>query len=457
MHIGIVVWSLTFAKGGLERVGAELAGAMRARGHAVTVFCQDPTGKGQARYPLPEGVTVARFAADESRAGRDRLRALLTGRGLDVLAALFSWRDMLWFPAVLEGSGLPLLLSEHNHPDVINGQRWNRPEREAALSGADAIHILLRGFVPLFPECLRERITVIPNPVPEARELARPAGTDDAPRVLLAAGRLDDHHKRFSLLIEAFARLAPRFPGWELRIFGEGRDAGRYGELIKRHGLADRIRLMGVSDQLGREYARAHLFCIPSRYEGFGLVTAEAHRHGLPVVGFAGCTGTNEIVLPGENGLLAPEMTAESLADTLAVLLGDDALRERLGARAVATARRYDPGPIYDRWEALLVRTALAAGHTELDRRCRVAECDVLRGNLRAIMDRERIFDAGSGPGLLCRSRPGEPAPEVERLTRERDEAYRKMREMRRNFLEKLEKLEADLHRQERALQAFSQ
>lgn len=127
-----------------------------------------------------------------------------------------------------------------------------------------------------------------------------------------------------------------------------------------------RIRLCGLTDNPHAQYARADLFCIPSRHEGFGLVTVEAMGHGLPVVGFAACPGTNELVRHNETGLLAPEMTAESLADALRRLMFDADARRRMGRNARESAQCFAPGIVYDAWEKLFLRTAALKGRTRL-------------------------------------------------------------------------------------------
>jgi glycosyltransferase involved in cell wall biosynthesis len=58
-------------------------------------------------------------------------------------------------------------------------------------------------------------------------------------------------------------------------------------EAIARHGLADRIEIVGpvASERLGEFYDAADLFVLPSHYEGYGMAYTEAIAHGVPVVG----------------------------------------------------------------------------------------------------------------------------------------------------------------------------
>ena len=110
-----------------------------------------------------------------------------------------------------------------------------------------------------------------------------------------------------------------------------------------RHGVADVTSVPGWTDQPEAFYAAIDLFCLPYRNEPFGLVLIEAMAHGLPVVATL-CNGPLGIVTPERDGLLTPPGEAAPLAAALRRLLGDEALRRRLGTAARETAHR-DFGP----------------------------------------------------------------------------------------------------------------
>ncbi len=373
IHIGLVIWS-PHITGGLQKVGFALVNAMIARGHAVTVFYR--RRRGQTLQPpaelhadavlCPLDLDRSVCLSPEGPAYLKQARERLVSSGIDVLAALFSWDSLLFFPYLLRGTDIPLLVSEHNNPTIINTERWNAYERHACLTAADGIHTLLQSFVPMYPEFLRERITVIPNPV-AVESLSPPSRVVRADGFrLLAAGRFVDAMKQFSLLLEAFASLAESFPGWRLTLCGDGPDAKLYRKLIARYGLEERIKLPGVVADMPSLYKDSDLVCVPSRYEGFSLVAVEAGAFSLPVVGFAGCSGVNEVVVHSENGLLAPEMTAPALAERLAALMADEQSRRRMGERGRELCVRFLPETVFDQWEALLRETAQRKGHTRL-------------------------------------------------------------------------------------------
>jgi glycosyltransferase involved in cell wall biosynthesis len=93
------------------------------------------------------------------------------------------------------------------------------------------------------------------------------------------------------------------------------------------------VRIHGAcsDEELAVAYARADLFVLPTRYEGYGMVFAEALAHGLPVI--AGNAGPVPAIV-GEAGLLVPPDDIGALAAALDQLLLDQALRARMAAAA---------------------------------------------------------------------------------------------------------------------------
>lgn len=92
------------------------------------------------------------------------------------------------------------------------------------------------------------------------------------------------------------------------------------------------LRFLGSLPQsdVDRHLKNADVFIAPSRYESFGLVFPEAMRWGTPVIGTR-CGGIPEIIEDGKSGLLVPPERPDEIAKALCRLLGDEALRHKLG------------------------------------------------------------------------------------------------------------------------------
>lgn len=142
-------------------------------------------------------------------------------------------------------------------------------------------------------------------------------------------------------LIEAAGRLAATGRSVRIHFVGDGEDRRALEALAETHGVADRVVFHGALDRAGvaRVRATAHVAAAPSvptrdgRREGIPVVLMEAAAAGLPLVG-SRLSGIPEIVVDGESGLLVEPGDAADLADVLARLDDDAALRARLGAGA---------------------------------------------------------------------------------------------------------------------------
>jgi glycosyltransferase involved in cell wall biosynthesis len=211
----------------------------------------------------------------------------------------------------------------------------------------------------------RERIAVIYNPIEIAaiRAQAREPLSDRSPLGdpndkrfrIVAAGRLVPQ-KGFDLLLGALADL--REVDWHLTLLGEGPERGALEELVRRLGIASRVRFEGFQSNPYAYMARADLFVLSSRWEGFGHVVAEAMASGVPVLATRCPSGPDEIVTDGEDGRLCAPDSARALLDALRELSADEPLRKRLVARAAATVERFDAAAIVKQYESLFLEHA---------------------------------------------------------------------------------------------------
>ena len=140
------------------------------------------------------------------------------------------------------------------------------------------------------------------------------------------------------LLIEAFGRIAKKFPAWQLVFIGRnGSDdmMRQMHELNARHQLADQVQFLGPcsDDELRERLQRTAIFAMPSVYEGLGLSLQEAQFYGCACVATRS-GGVSDLIEDGDNGLLVPVGQPAPLADALARLMGDQNLRERFSRRA---------------------------------------------------------------------------------------------------------------------------
>jgi glycosyltransferase involved in cell wall biosynthesis len=99
--------------------------------------------------------------------------------------------------------------------------------------------------------------------------------------------------------------------------------------------------------------ARASVFVLSSRVEGFPMVLLEAMSVGLPVVSFNCPTGPRDVVREGIDGHVVPNGDGRALAAALSGLMADADRRRAFGAAAAEGILRYDVDTIAGRWEGL--------------------------------------------------------------------------------------------------------
>src|SRR5690606_11624405 len=102
---------------------------------------------------------------------------------------------------------------------------------------------------------------------------------------LLYFGRLDWFQRGLDVMPDAVRLLVGRRPELRLKVAGRGKDLRRVVEQASRLGIRENIEVLGPVDEERRNalFAGAALLLMPSRFEGFGMVAAEAMAAGVPV------------------------------------------------------------------------------------------------------------------------------------------------------------------------------
>ena len=150
---------------------------------------------------------------------------------------------------------------------------------------------------------------------PYYSDLQRFAGFDReerTERVFLFSGSLIAR-KGVDLLARAFVRLANEFDHVRLKIVGEGELRETIAQTLGP--VSERVEFAGFKDwdELPHEYARADVLCVPSRYDGWGLVVPEGLASGLPVIATDRMGAALEFVENGRNGWMVRAGDEESL------------------------------------------------------------------------------------------------------------------------------------------------
>jgi glycosyltransferase involved in cell wall biosynthesis len=347
---------------------AELARALGARGHEVTVYTRRDSPDLPTRVPLTGNVTVEHLPCGPAQAmAKDdllphipelarHLRVALDDSTPDVVHTHF-WMSGLAGLTATAGTDLPVVHTFH-----ALGVVKRRHQHEADTSPAGRLRIEQRIACDadrVIASCRDERREILQLGAPAARVDVVPSGVDGAVftpdgshapgtgrRRLLVVGRLVARKG-----VEDAVRALAAVPDTELVVAGgPGGDAllagdpevDRLRRLAAECGVEDRVRFIGsVSrDEVATWIRSADLvLCLPW-YEPFGIVPLEAMACGVPVVATA-VGGLLDTVVHGTTGLHVPPHDPAAVARAVTTLLDDAQLRRRMGAAGVARAARY--------------------------------------------------------------------------------------------------------------------
>jgi glycogen synthase len=346
------------SSGGIGTNTAATARGLARRGVPTTVVTRGtgaPTADG--------GVTVVRvpprwlpLRAVEALWARRRIAAAVARSRPDVVQAP-EWEGDAWWlarrgrvPVVTRLATPTYILDELNHGAPRRETRLVRwLERDQARRSA-AVFAPTRTIADRVAADWRlPAVEVIPNPI-DVAELERLGASgpplEVPPRSIVFIGRLE-RRKGIHTLGAALAQVLPRHADVHALLIG--RDAGADGggataELLESvRPVADRVHLLG---ELPRAealavVARAAVVVLPSLWESFGYVCAEAMALGRPVVA-SRTGGFAELVDEGRTGWLVPPGEVEELARALEEALSDPERLEAFGAAGRERAARYD-------------------------------------------------------------------------------------------------------------------
>lgn len=325
--------------------------------HLLAVQRVDPAAQECVEVPPPVRVG---FVTD----GRRRLRRTLPGRLVPLLRlarsadVVVAGREIgpgllaAWALARLTGRPLVVMLRSAPHRSIGSyGRPWHRRPTLRALRGAEAVICISDGLVPSARSVgvAEGAVRVVLNGV-DVEGIRAAAARPGAPVVeaggagplVVGVGRLSTQ-KGFDVLVRAHARaLADGAPPHRVLVLGEGELRPELEDLVRQLGVQGSVSLPGFADPLPT-LSRADLFCLPSRWEGFGQSLAEALLLGVPVIAADCVSGPREQLQGGAHGELVPVDDEVALAAALRRHLDDPGpLRAAAGRGRLWAAEHLD-------------------------------------------------------------------------------------------------------------------
>jgi glycosyltransferase involved in cell wall biosynthesis len=185
-----------------------------------------------------------------------------------------------------------------------------------------------------------DKITVICNGVDVKRyqrsvdkaALRQTLGLNEHDRVIAVVGTFK-RQKGHAHLIEAAASLIPEFPDLHILLIGDGDLRAELQAQTQNLRIEQHVHFLGSRYDVPDLLAASDYFVLPSLWEGLPMALIEAMASGLPIVATE-VSGTQQVMVPGETGLVVPAGDTQQLKEAIRSLLANPARAQAMGAAA---------------------------------------------------------------------------------------------------------------------------
>lgn len=302
-------------------------------------------------------------------------RQMITETRPDVVMSFLKGTNLLaWLSLMGLGRRRPRWIARegNNVLAVVNEEAPNEFIRKASLSltsraynRADAVLANATDMAETLIADLsldRSKMRMINNPIDLGTiTAAKDQPVPGAPKrpYIITAGRLE-YQKAHEVLLRAFAQ-SGLWRTHALVILGKGSRLNELHRMAAQLGIGEHVRFIGFVANPYAWIARADLFVLPSRWEGFPTVAAEALACGAPLL-LTDCKfGPRDVIEPGVSGELVPVDDVDALARGMAGLIAAPERRAALREAGFARVQRFAIGAMVEQYAALFEEFAPAS------------------------------------------------------------------------------------------------
>ena len=356
---GILFFSGGWTVGGIEKVSVVLANEFVRRGYSVAIaffVLQERALLAQ----LDSRVVVKCLPKGYSRGGinRESIRSLVEDN--HVKYVLDAFHCPIFLRWACRGLGVKIIRYHHNKPDTngrIEAARnpilrslWRFVTRWMVRLDYwldDAYVILAESFRKPFINFTGiktpRKLFAINNPLTIGQY-----ENGQKENFILYCGRLDEHQKRVSRVIDVWRMIMGDLPDWRLEIVGDGPDRTRYEEQAFH---LDRVSFVGFQ-RPESFYAKAKILLMTSDFEGWPLVLTEAMSYGCVPVVLGSYEAIWDVINDGVNGIIVPTpFNIRHFASSVSSLGKDRYRLNHMSKQAMASSIRFSVGATADKWQ----------------------------------------------------------------------------------------------------------
>jgi glycosyltransferase involved in cell wall biosynthesis len=360
LHLRIALSNAGLDWRGTETDTLVLAKGLIARGHQIVVFCRPHSAISKIDVPV-EPVLSGRdfdpFAIMRARHAlrKHRTQIVITQKDKDLRLTGIAARTL----------GIPVLVRHVTDRPLKNKRRYRWLFDSIAthhMANSEATRATVLASAPW----LNADIPIIHNGIDVAAFAnAQPADfglNSDAVKVgFVGAFEL---RKGIIDFAEAWQRVAAAVPNAHAIIAGHG---GKEAEFRNALANAPRVHWLGFRDDIANVLKSLDVFVLPSHFEGFGLVLAEAMAAGAAPVAY-NTSNMPELIRNGETGVLVEPRNVSALANAIVSLCHEEALRKRIGQAAQAHAQKHFTAErMVEQHEGILRSSLLSSQTTHTD------------------------------------------------------------------------------------------
>lgn len=349
----IIFVTISMRGGGTERVISVLANRMVDMGHNVTILMiADPT----IEYDLDERISTVCVSKATGGSLIGRIKRIWNMRKVFAQnrnAKIISMGTVANMFSLLASVGLtnPITISERNDPNRLNHRPIKNYEvwvRNLLYRRADKVVLQTEDVLDCFPDSIRKKSEVIPNPVPY--NMPFPVLMEERTNTIITAGRLTEQ-KNHKLLLDVFAEFSAQFPEYRLNIYGRGELEKVLQKQIAELQLQEKVKLCGFCNSLYEQLGKGGMFVLSSDWEGISNTLLEALAMGIPTIATDCPVGGSRVCIKdGENGFLIPVRDEQALLDKMRLLASDTELRKKFSRNAMLIREEFSEIRITKLW-----------------------------------------------------------------------------------------------------------
>lgn len=339
----------SMGRGGAERVVSNLANYYAENGWKVYIIM---LWHNIVKYQLRKSVTICDLSDENINVYLKipslifKLRKII--KEISPLAVVsFVAQNSVLTGIAIKGLDVRFIPSERFDPSAVKRNAILRKAIAHTYKSSSLTVLQTKRAYNYFPKEVQKNSVVIYNPV-SVKIIAQ----QNRKAEFVSAGRLEPE-KNHKMLIKAFARFSKNHQKYTLTIYGDGSLRNELVELIGKLGMSDKVFLPGnVSDILNRE-SDAEAFILTSNREGMSNALMEAMALGLPCIS-TNCSGSDELIANGKNGLLIPVEDEDALVEAMSFLADNRNDAERMGRTAREFSKCFSIENVIEQWSSAI-------------------------------------------------------------------------------------------------------